>query len=181
MPPSAPDTPPSAPRDLRRRVRGVGLRVFRRLPRRVRLRIVHTLAPSFTVGALAVVEHEGHLLVLAQLHRQGWTLPGGLLDRGEDPATAVARELREETGLGVDPGEPVATVVEPVTRRVDVLFHVPVDHRPKVRPRSEAVRARWLAPDELGEVDEPTRTALRTWRRALDRPAPAPGRLLPPG
>ena len=32
-----------------------------------------------------------------------WTLPGGGLDFGEDPADAMVREVREETGLLVRP------------------------------------------------------------------------------
>jgi len=32
-----------------------------------------------------------------------WTLPGGGLEFGEDPADAVVREVREETGLEIEP------------------------------------------------------------------------------
>lgn len=32
-----------------------------------------------------------------------WTLPGGGLDFGEDPASAMVREVFEETGLTVEP------------------------------------------------------------------------------
>jgi 8-oxo-dGTP diphosphatase len=34
-----------------------------------------------------------------------WTLPGGGIDHGEDPRDAVRREVYEETGLRVEPGE----------------------------------------------------------------------------
>ncbi|QRV13792.1 NUDIX hydrolase [Haloterrigena salifodinae] len=32
-----------------------------------------------------------------------WTLPGGHIEIGEEPAAAAARELEEETGISVDP------------------------------------------------------------------------------
>jgi ADP-ribose pyrophosphatase YjhB (NUDIX family) len=97
------------------------------------------------------------------------TLPGGLLNRGEDPARAVVREVREETGLAVEVDMPFATLVAPGSRRVDVLFHVPVGEELPVRADGEAIHAEWLALAEAGEVDEPTATsfaAFERWRAA---------------
>ncbi|MFE0424128.1 NUDIX hydrolase [Streptomyces sp. NPDC058953] len=57
------------------------------------------------VSAYAVVVREGRLL-LARLSEASpvftpglWHLPGGGIDPGEQPVEALARELREETGL----------------------------------------------------------------------------------
>lgn len=57
------------------------------------------------VAAYAVIIREGRILLTrlsAKVTQQTlWTLPGGGLDHGEDPAVAVVREVREETGLSV--------------------------------------------------------------------------------
>lgn len=143
------------------------LAAFGRLPRPVRIRLVRAIAPSHTVGCVCLIEHDGRLLVLRQHHRRGWTLPGGLVNRGEDAQRCVVREVKEETGLDVEVGLPIATVVEPRTRRVDVVFHVAADHEPAVVPGSEASGAQWLRPEDMGELDEPTATVLgllERWR-----------------
>lgn len=62
------------------------------------------------VAAYALVAQRGQIL-LCRLsarvsHAQGrWTLPGGGVEFGEDPAAAVVREVSEETGLQVEPHE----------------------------------------------------------------------------
>lgn len=43
------------------------------------------------------------LLILKANYRKHWTLPGGVIDKGESPLTAAIRETKEETGLTIDP------------------------------------------------------------------------------
>jgi ADP-ribose pyrophosphatase YjhB (NUDIX family) len=155
---------------LRRRVHRALLMVFQHLPRRVRVALVHVLAPGFTVGAICRLEREdGALLLVRHVYRRRWGLPGGLLQRGEAPEDAVVREVAEEVGVAVEVvGEP-AVVVDPDPRRVDVVFRArlrdPADAA-RVAPRSpEIVDVGWFRPDDLPELQFEAAGALATLRR----------------
>jgi len=152
-------------RQVIRRPYAMALSLYRRLPRFLRLFIIRRVAPGHTVGALCLIEHEGRLLMLDQRHRQGWTFPGGLINRGEDAASAVVREVEEETGLRIQVGLPFATVVEPRSRRVDILFWVRADAATAVDAAGEALAAQWLVPSGMGDVDDPTAQALSEFAR----------------
>jgi ADP-ribose pyrophosphatase YjhB (NUDIX family) len=162
-----------------RRPYKMALGLYRRLPRFLRLFIIRRIAPAYTVGALCLVEHEGRLLMLNQRHRRGWTFPGGLLNRGEDAGAAVVREVEEETGLRVLVELPFAIVVDPSSRRVDVLYWVQADHEPAVRAFGEALTARWVSPQDMGLVDDPTAEALAQFARFRSGTS-RQGRLLSP-
>jgi ADP-ribose pyrophosphatase YjhB (NUDIX family) len=143
----------------------MALSLYRRLPRWLRLFIIRRVAPAHTVGALCLIEHDGRLLMLSQRHRSGWTFPGGLVNRGEDAATAVVREVEEETGLLVGVGLPFATVVDPRSRRVDILYWVAADRSPPIHASGEALNAEWVAPEAVGDIDEPTAQTLAEFAR----------------
>lgn len=158
---------------VRGRLHVGALTLFRHLPAPVRRGAVRAATPGFTVGAVLALVHDDAVLVLRQAHRTGWSLPGGLLDRGEAPHHGVERELREETGLGVRVGLPLTTQVNARLRRVDVVYRVRVEHRPAVRPGGEAQEARWLTPEQIVAgvdggpgADGPTREILALLARA---------------
>lgn len=165
---------------LRRLAYAVVLTVFRWLPAPVRRGLVRAGTPSFTAGAVCVIEHEGALLMLRQPHRPGWSLPGGLLERGERASEAVVREAFEETGLTIEVGVPLTVQVNPYVRRVDIIYRITVDSRPAARAGGEASDVRWLRPDEiLPTADGPTREILALLNRATV-PGAADGRVIEP-
>jgi 8-oxo-dGTP diphosphatase len=64
------------------------------------------------VGALTY-DAAGRLLLIQRGHDPGrglWSVPGGRVEPGEDDAAALVREMAEETGLLVRPGELVGRV-----------------------------------------------------------------------
>lgn len=165
---------------LRRKAGTAALVGFRLLPGPLKRAAVRVGAPTYTAGAVCVLEHDGEVLVLWQPHRLGWSLPGGLLERGEAPGEAVRREVAEEIGLDVDPGDPVVVRVDHVDQGIDVVFRVRLDSRPELSLATEARKARWVRPDELTEeqADRDTRGILETLRSAGEQPRT--GRLIGP-
>lgn len=51
------------------------------------------------LAAAALFVRGDTVLLVHKTYGNGWDVPGGYVDRGESPATAVEREIREELGL----------------------------------------------------------------------------------
>ena len=57
-----------------------------------------------TPAVAAIVRNEAGQILFQRRRDDGlWSLPAGAIDPGETPATAIVREVREETGLRVEP------------------------------------------------------------------------------
>jgi 8-oxo-dGTP diphosphatase len=104
-----------------------------------------------------LIAREGRVLITQRTAAQAlplqWEFPGGKVESGEAPVAALARELREEIGVGVAVG-----------RIWDVLFHAYPDfdlvmlvYACKItdgEPRAvEVADLVWAAPGELSRWD----------------------------
>src|SRR5699024_6233378 len=68
----------------------------------LRARIGHDLLWLTGVNAVTVDEHQ-RLLLARRADTGRWALISGILEPGEQPAPGLAREVREETGVVVQP------------------------------------------------------------------------------
>ena len=64
---------------------------------------VYPAAHAFPVSVKGVAVQDGKVLPLEN-ERNEWELPGGKLERGEDPPDCLVREISEETGWLVTAG-----------------------------------------------------------------------------
>lgn len=122
--------------------------------------------PRFTMGVVGVVfdaqvrvllaEHVYHPLV-------PWSIPGGGVNGGEDPAVAVMREYLEELAMPVTVQQPLL-VERTYFRHVDVAFLCTSNAQPVVSS-GEILDARWFSRDSLPPV---TQFQYRALMRAYD-------------
>ncbi len=125
--------------------------VWRNSPKSFRRWSVRLIEPRFavTTGAV-VVDERGRVLLLKHVFRMGsgWGIPGGFMEKGEQPEDAIRRELREEVGLEIESARLafVRTFKRPT--QVEIMFHCrPLGH---AAPQSvEIKRAAWFEPDNL--------------------------------
>ncbi|KAJ3114710.1 hypothetical protein HDU96_001759 [Phlyctochytrium bullatum] len=110
------------------------------------------------VFALVVVRRptDGKFLMVDEVARQGWWLPGGGVDVGEDLVKAAERETLEEAGVAINVKGILRFEYTPSPHgfRLRVIFYgEPVDpsQKPKTIPDIESAGACWVSLDQIGE------------------------------
>jgi ADP-ribose pyrophosphatase YjhB (NUDIX family) len=110
------------------------------------------------VGVGGVVVHRHRALLIrrgCEPHKGQWSIPGGMLELGEELADGVRRELKEETGLEAEPLQIVAAFDRITREGKRVKYHyVIVDYvcrlkRGRLKPASDVVDARWVRREAL--------------------------------
>lgn len=118
---------------------------------------VHYANPAVTTFAF-VADPTGRYLALRRAHppcADEWDLPGGFVEAGEAPATAIVREIAEETGLPVELlgvlGAYASVYGETGRHTVDIGFHARVgpQHVTDMLLSDEKSEAAWFALDEF--------------------------------
>jgi 8-oxo-dGTP diphosphatase len=127
--------------------------IWGRLPGRVRRRVMRFGHRRFTATAGALIfDDDNRILLLDHVFRpdSGWGIPGGFLNRGEQPEAGLRRELLEEVGLELDSVELLFTRSLYRPRQIEIFFRAKAVGTPQ--PRSfEIKRAEWFPLDALPE------------------------------
>jgi ADP-ribose pyrophosphatase YjhB (NUDIX family) len=83
-----------------------------------------------------------------------WDLPGGFLHEDEHPLDGLRREIREETGLEIDPLVFLGFWLEPYDGRIVLCLTWTARATGEARAGDDLSELRWFEPDELPEAAE---------------------------
>jgi len=114
-----------------------------------------------TVVAAALIDPAGRVLLQQRPPGKAmaglWEFPGGKIEPGELPETALVRELDEELGIAVDEAAliPACFASAPLgERHMILLLYICRSWRGEPQPL-DATALKWLRPEEMVAVEMP--------------------------
>jgi 8-oxo-dGTP diphosphatase len=105
-----------------------------------------------TLGVFAAIIDDGRILCVHMNYAtHAWTTPGGRVEPGESPLDALKREVLEESGLDVVPGELVGVYSKPYKDDIVLFFRARVVGRNPWHPNAEISDLGYFRRSELPE------------------------------
>ncbi|WP_219509294.1 NUDIX hydrolase [Nonomuraea ceibae] len=95
-----------------------------------------------------IVDDQGRALLIQRRDNGHWEAPGGVLELNEDIISGLRREIREETGLDVEP-ELLTGVYKNMKRGIIALVFRCRATGGSLTVTNESQDFRWLAADEV--------------------------------
>lgn len=87
------------------------------------LRCYWFLVRPQVMGTLCLLVHDQHVLLIRNTYgRHGWTLPGGMMKRREDPEVTIRREVQEEVGVPLDTVQNLGVLTGSQAYRRDIIY-----------------------------------------------------------
>ncbi|MFC5824271.1 NUDIX hydrolase [Nonomuraea insulae] len=107
----------------------------------------HSSRHSVSVAGVILDDH-GRALLIQRRDNHHWEAPGGVLERDEDILTGLTREVREETGLDVEPVALTGVYKHMLRGIVALVFRcrIVAGH---LTETDETRAARWVTADEV--------------------------------
>ena len=109
-------------------------------------------------GVLGIIREDGRLLIIRRSKHVRvplvWCFPGGEIEDGETQEAALVREMSEELGVDVEPGELLMTQTKHDGRLVLYCWSARiVGGVPRPDPR-EVAAIEWMTPAEIRSAPE---------------------------
>ncbi len=118
---------------------------------------IRLVVPRQRIGVTLVAQdEEGRVLLLHHVFHPSmpWGLPGGWLNRHEDPAKGIVRELKEETGLTAVPHAILHIQKNNSPAHLDIYYLGHVQPGP-ITLSAEILEAAWFPIDNLPDSLSP--------------------------
>jgi ADP-ribose pyrophosphatase YjhB (NUDIX family) len=125
---------------------------------------------SVSVAAVITDDH-GRALLIERRDNQRWEPPGGVLEVGESIQDGLRREVREETGLDVEPVT-LTGVYKNMTRAIVALVFRCTTTGGQLTLNDEVTAFRWATPTEVADLAAEA-YAVRVLDALRDEPGPA--------